>query len=91
MSTQEERAQKRMMAFRQCPGCSYDFLTGEGTRTCNYYDCPYLPEEFKVLCPACNFNFATGEGAEHCDDPENCEWRAEGEEHARNVRRFLAG
>lgn len=81
------RVQTKMLPmFRQCPGCSYDFVTGEGTRSCGWYDCPYLPEEFKVFCPACNYNFATGEGAPRCGDKPVCEWAKEGYAHARNVR-----
>jgi hypothetical protein len=49
--------------YRRCPGCDFDFLTGTGTRSCGWYECPYLPEELKVTCPECNYNFATGEGA----------------------------
>jgi len=75
--------------FQQCPGCSYDFITGEGTRSCNYYDCPYLPEEFKVFCPSCNYNFATGEGRPECNDPPSCEWAEEGYRHAEIVRAAL--
>ena len=70
-------------AFVQCPGCSYNFITGEGARNCGWYECPYLPEEFKVLCPGCNYNFATGEGNAHCGDPPTCEWAIEGRRHAK--------
>lgn len=76
-------------AFRQCPGCSYDFLTGEGSRACGWFDCPYLPEELTVFCPACNFNFATGEGDPHCGDLATCEWAEAGFRHAQNARRLL--
>ena len=75
-----------MPAFRQCPGCSYDFITGEGFRSCAWGDCPYLPEELKVMCPACNFNFATGEGNPHCGDPPTCQWAAEGYANAARAR-----
>jgi hypothetical protein len=74
--------------FRQCPGCSYDFVTGEGRRSCHWFDCPYLPEDYKVLCPQCNHNFATGEGATQCGDPPSCEWSVQGMQHADNVRRL---
>jgi hypothetical protein len=35
-------------AFRQCPGCGFDFATGEGERSCSSGDCPNLPEELTV-------------------------------------------
>lgn len=73
--------------FRQCPGCSYDFVTGEGSRACGWYDCPYLPEELKVLCPECNYNFATGEGRPRCTDPPSCDWAVAGFRHAGEAKR----
>lgn len=76
-------------AFRRCPGCSYDFITGEGARSCNWYDCPYLPEELKVFCPECNYNFATGEGRPRCADPPACNWAVEGYRRAEAARRFF--
>jgi tRNA 2-thiouridine synthesizing protein A len=39
----------RWEAFRQCPGCGYDFAAGEGERSCTWGDCPYLPEELDEL------------------------------------------
>lgn len=84
-----EGVMERTFAFRQCPGCSYDFITGEGTRSCSWYDCPYLPEGLNVFCPACNYNFATGEGAPRCTDPPTCEWSTEGYKHAENARKFF--
>lgn len=77
----------RMPAFVQCPGCSYNFLTGDGTRSCNWYECPYLPEEYKVFCPECNYNFHTGEGNPRCSDPPSCDWAVAGYEHAETARR----
>lgn len=74
--------------YRQCPGCSYNFETGAGRRSCNWVDCPYLPEELKVFCPRCNFNFATGEGVAECGDPPSCDWAAQGRQHVANVVRF---
>jgi hypothetical protein len=69
----QEASKQPRSAYRQCPGCDYDFLTGEGTKSCSWYDCPYLPEELKVFCPACNYNFATGEGVAWCGgDPPSC-------------------
>jgi hypothetical protein len=73
---------RREPSFRQCPGCSYDFITGEGIRNCSWYECPYLPEEYKVFCPECNYNFATGEGRSGCTDPPSCDWATEGYEKA---------
>lgn len=79
-------------AFVQCPGCSYNFVTGEGLRNCGWYDCPYLPEEYKVFCPRCNYNFATGEGVPDCTDPPSCDLAAEGYEHAEMAKvRFQSG
>jgi hypothetical protein len=77
-----EKKQQRAPAFVQCPGCVYNFVTGEGARRCSWYDCPYLPEEYKVFCPACNYNFATGEGGPECSDPPTCEWSIQGYRHA---------
>jgi hypothetical protein len=74
---------ERRPAFVQCPGCSYDFVTGEGLRNCGWYECPYLPEELKVFCPRCNFNFATGEGDPWCSERPSCEFAKEGYAHAR--------
>jgi hypothetical protein len=87
-SQRNERPEEPQIAFRQCPGCEYDFVEGTGARSCGWYDCPYLPEELKVLCPDCNYNFATGEGSPWCADPPDCGWAAEGRQHAENARRF---
>jgi len=78
-----EKAERRVPAFVQCPGCSYNFVTGEGPRQCSWYECPYLPEEYKVFCPDCNYNFATGEGRSACSDPPTCDWAVAGYEHAK--------
>lgn len=83
-------ARERPIAFRQCPGCDYDLVTGTGEKGCGWYDCPYLPEELKVTCPECYYNFATGEGTPWCGEPPNCGWAAEGYEHAKNAREFRA-
>lgn len=80
----------RYPAFRQCPGCNYDFITGEGARSCSWYDCPYLPEAYKVLCPECGYNFATREGSPHCGtDPPTCDWALEGYKHARAAEKLF--
>lgn len=89
-SRRKNGSEEPQIAFRQCPGCDYDLVTGTGTRSCGWYDCPYLPEELKVFCPECNYNFATGEGTPGCTDPPDCDWAAEGRSHAENARRFLA-
>ena len=83
---------RKVPLFVQCPGCNYNFITGEGIRSCGWYECPYLPEEYKVFCPFCNFNFATGEGEPHCHDLSTCESARAGYEHAALAReRFSAG
>lgn len=69
-------------SFVQCSGCSYDFVTGDGVRRCSWYECPYLPQDFKVICPDCDYNFATGEGEMRCSDPPTCDRKA-GFAHAR--------
>ncbi|HEX9774753.1 MAG TPA: hypothetical protein VGB83_04135 [Actinomycetota bacterium] len=81
---------KDLPVFTQCPGCSFNLITGEGTRGCAWFDCAYLPEEYKVFCPECNYNFLTREGDPHCSDPPTCEWAREGFKHAGNVRRATA-
>lgn len=62
--------------FVRCYRCSYNFLTGQGRRNCNWHDCPYLSEDLKVRCPRCEYNLFTGEGVPHCGDPPVCEWAA---------------
>ena len=81
-----QKRKARIPAFVQCPGCSYNFVTGEGFRNCGWYECPYLPEEYKVFCPDCNYNFATGEGRRHCEDGSICSWAVAGYEHAKLAR-----
>lgn len=85
----EAREPKKAFAFQPCPGCNYDFVTGEGRRYCSWYDCPYLPEGLKVFCPECNYNFATHEGNPHCGDPPTCEWAVHGYRNAGAARRFF--
>ena len=82
-----EVTEPHIPSFVQCPGCSFNFVTGEGARSCSWYECPYLPEEYKVFCPACNYNFATGEGDPHCGRSPTCEWSVEGFAHARLAKR----
>jgi len=82
---------ERWEGFRRCPGCGYDFTTGEGTRGCRWGDCPYLPFELDVFCPYCRFNFFTMEGNPPCEDPLTCEHGTEPRSHVEDVRRWLAG
>jgi hypothetical protein len=72
--------------FRQCPGCGFDFATGEGERSCSWGDCPYLPEELNVFCDSCRFNFSTMEGNPPCEDPLTCEHGADARSHVENLR-----
>jgi hypothetical protein len=48
MRRRQRAAEKPRVVFQQCSGCDYDFVAGTGTRSCGWYDCPYLPEELKV-------------------------------------------
>jgi hypothetical protein len=80
---------ERWEGFRQCPGCGYDIATGEGTRSCAWGDCAYLPPELDVLCPDCRFNFFTMEGNPPCEDPLNCEHGLPAREHVGNVRQWV--
>lgn len=61
-------------SFQQCESCDYDFATGEGERSCAYFECPYLPDELKVTCPDCMFNFAANDGNPDCGDPPDCDF-----------------
>ena len=56
-----------------CPGCQYDFGTGEGQRGCSWGECPYFPEELNVFCEDCRFDYFTMEGNHRCEDPLICE------------------
>jgi hypothetical protein len=78
----------RWEKFRSCPGCGYDFATAEGEKSCNYYDCPYLPAELNVFCDACRFDFFTMEGNPSCEDPMICEHGQEARSHVKNVRKW---
>ena len=69
-------------AFRRCDGCTYDFQTGEGRRSCTWYACPYLPDTLDVFCPECNYNFYTKVGNPRCSDPPTCGHAVIGWEHA---------
>lgn len=94
MTSSDRRDGDRLPVWRQCPGCEYDIVTGEGERGCNWYDCPYLPEDLKVFCPHCNFNFATEEGSPRCGYPPSCKWAEPGYSHAvkaKEVRQQAVG
>jgi hypothetical protein len=69
-----------------CPGCSYDFATDEGHRSCLWGECAYLPEELDVWCESCRFNYLTMEGNPRCDDPMACEHAAAPLAHVENYR-----
>ena len=92
MTTQHgshDRAE-RFLAFRQCPHCSYDVLTGEGERSCNYGMCAYLPEELDVTCPTCNHNFVTNETRLACEG-DLCDFaRYEAPQRVANLQRWAA-
>jgi hypothetical protein len=72
--------------FRTCPGCSYDFATGEGEHACSLGDCAYLPEELDVFCEGCRFNYFTMEGNPTCEDPMTCEHAPGPLAHVENYR-----
>jgi hypothetical protein len=72
-------------------GRSARFVAGTGSRSCGWYDCPYLPEELKANCSECNYNVATGEGCRGvCGEPPGCQRAAEGRQQAENARRLQA-
>lgn len=80
----------RWEGFVQCPGCGYDFTTGEGERSCSWGDCPYLPTELDVYCPDCRFNYFTGEGNPPCGAPETCPHGIEPRSHVQNLQAWAA-
>jgi hypothetical protein len=86
----EGRNVARWEGFRQCPGCHFDFGSGEGQRSCAWGDCPYLPEELDVYCPNCRFNFFTMEGNPPCEDPLTCPHGVEPRRHIENLRTWMA-
>jgi hypothetical protein len=81
----------RWQDFRQCPGCGLDVATGDGSPSCSWGACPYLPEELDVYCDTCRFNLFTGEGNPPCEDPYACEHSVEPLQHAENLRVWLTG
>ena len=79
-----------VLDFQQCEACSYDFATGEGEKSCHYYECPYLPEALDVTCPTCLFNFYSQDGNPACSDPPDCEFaRTVAPERVETLRRWL--
>ncbi len=80
----------RWEGFRKCPGCGYDFATGEGERSCSWGDCPYLPEGLDVFCAYCRFNYFTMEGNPSCEDPMTCPHGEEPRSHLENLRAWVA-
>jgi hypothetical protein len=78
----------RWEGFTQCPGCSFDFVTGDGERSCSWGACPYLPEELDVLCPNCMFNFMTKQGNALCGHPRICEYGADARSHVVNLQQW---
>lgn len=78
----------RWLDFQTCPGCSYDFATGDGEMSCDYGECPYLPEALKVMCPQCMYDFITDEGNPSCVDPATCEHGADARANVENVLRW---
>lgn len=90
----EVRRMARWENFRKCPGCAYDFATGEGEKACNYYECAYLPADLNVFCDYCRFDYYTMEGNPSCEDPMTCPHGEEPRSHLQNVRKWrelLAG
>lgn len=82
---------ERFLEFTQCTHCSYDVVTGEGERSCNYGTCANLPEELDVTCPTCNYNFVTRETHRGCEATEPCDFATyEGPQRAKNVRAWQA-
>ncbi len=76
--------------FTACPGCTYDFATGEGNRSCHWAECPYMPAELDVFCAWCRFDFLTMEGNPPCEDQMTCEHGVEPRSHVPNLVRWKA-
>jgi hypothetical protein len=88
--TSEAVAMARWEGFRQCPGCGFDFATGDGEKSCSWGACPYLPEALDVFCAYCRFNFFTMEGNSPCEDPLHCDHAVEPLSHIENMRSYVA-
>lgn len=90
-ASREDRRHERILSFAPCDSCEFDLATGDGERSCHYFDCPYLPEELTVRCPTCLYNFATGDGNPNCSDPPSCRFaRVEAPQHLALVREWQA-
>lgn len=80
---------ERFLGFMQCPGCSYDLVTGEGDRSCHYYECPSLPEELDATCPTCNYSFTARDTHRACEGSEPCDFaRYEAVDRLHNLHRW---
>jgi hypothetical protein len=80
----------RWEGFRQCPGCGFNLATGEGTRSCSWGDCPYVPLELDVYCPNCRYNYMTKEGNPPCGHPRVCEHGTQARANIDNLTRWVA-
>lgn len=69
-----KRQMLKILSFEACADCEWDFVTGEGERSCHYGGCPYLPMELDVRCPQCLYNFYTGEGEPGCGAEPTCDF-----------------
>jgi hypothetical protein len=76
----------RWEGFSRCPGCAFDFATGEGERSCTWGECPHLPAELDVFCSQCRFDFVTMEGNPPCPEPLTCEYALAPMSHVENMR-----
>jgi hypothetical protein len=72
LADRQQREVRKALAFEKCPSCSYDLATGEGERSCHYYDCPYVPDLLDAVCPDCRYNFMTEEGRPACGASPCC-------------------
>jgi hypothetical protein len=88
--SRKEDAMERWEGFRKCPGCRYDFATGEGERSCSWGECPYVPEAIDVFCAYCRFNYHTMEGNPSCEDPMTCLHGVEPRSHLDNLHAWMA-
>lgn len=86
----EARHREKVLAFTACEFCSFDLATGEGERSCHYFECPYIPEELVVTCPTCQHNFFTGEGRPECGNGSTCDFaRVEAPQRVATLREWL--
>ena len=68
---------RKAMAFAPCETCTYDIATGQGTRNCNYGECPNVPDALDVTCPVCNFNFLARDTVPACGENPSCDFARE--------------